>query len=104
MSVVAVAIKNQDAVWLAKAKRDGFFVDLITGKSNAVVRVDYSCVMHASRAHVFGFFFSIRRRHTRYIGDCSSDVCSSDLVTSSTRMIGPANSDWSVTGCSMTGP
>src|SRR5437762_3801314 len=25
------------------------------------------------------FFFSSRRRHTRYIGDCSSDVCSSDL-------------------------
>src|SRR5437764_13677606 len=27
------------------------------------------------------FFFSSRRRHTRYIGDWSSDVCSSDLVT-----------------------
>src|SRR5437763_16046761 len=26
------------------------------------------------------FFFSSRRRHTRYIGDWSSDVCSSDLV------------------------
>src|ERR1017187_2593041 len=25
------------------------------------------------------FFFSRRRRHTRYIGDWSSDVCSSDL-------------------------
>src|SRR5437879_8174240 len=25
------------------------------------------------------FLFSSRRRHTRYIGDCSSDVCSSDL-------------------------
>src|SRR5437762_7036940 len=32
---------------------------------------------------VFGlcfFFFSSRRRHTRYIGDWSSDVCSSDLA------------------------
>src|SRR5437763_3303965 len=29
------------------------------------------------------FFFSSRRRHTRYIGDWSSDVCSSDLVQSS---------------------
>src|SRR5437762_8944246 len=29
----------------------------------------------------FFFFFSSRRRHTRYIGDWSSDVCSSDLVT-----------------------
>src|SRR5437879_11246652 len=28
---------------------------------------------------VFCFFFSSRRRHTRYIGDWSSDVCSSDL-------------------------
>src|SRR5437763_13191064 len=27
------------------------------------------------------FFFSSRRRHTRYIGDWSSDVCSSDLVS-----------------------
>src|SRR5437762_10732178 len=29
---------------------------------------------------VFVFFFSSRRRHTRYIGDWSSDVCSSDLA------------------------
>src|SRR5437764_491599 len=28
-----------------------------------------------------GFFFSSRRRHTTYIGDWSSDVCSSDLYT-----------------------
>src|SRR5437764_4996701 len=28
------------------------------------------------------FFFSSRRRHTRYIGDWSSDVCSSDLSSS----------------------
>src|SRR5207248_4351724 len=27
------------------------------------------------------FFFSSRRRHTRSYGDWSSDVCSSDLVT-----------------------
>src|ERR1017187_902415 len=31
----------------------------------------------------FEFFFSSRRRHTRYIGDWSSDVCSSDLLTHS---------------------
>src|SRR5437763_6062506 len=30
--------------------------------------------------HLIFFFFSSRRRHTRYIGDWSSDVCSSDLV------------------------
>src|SRR5437762_12967307 len=29
------------------------------------------------------FFFSSRRRHTRYIGDWSSDVCSSDLISDS---------------------
>src|SRR5438876_345192 len=28
----------------------------------------------------YGFFFSSRRRHTRWTGDWSSDVCSSDLV------------------------
>src|SRR5437879_11319059 len=33
------------------------------------------------------FFFSSRRRHTRYIGDWSSDVCSSDLC--STRYFPP---------------
>src|SRR5437763_17183274 len=32
-----------------------------------------------------GFFFSSRRRHTRYIGDWSSDVCSSDLPPRSRR-------------------
>src|SRR3712207_8354369 len=29
----------------------------------------------------FSFFFSSRRRHTRYWRDWSSDVCSSDLST-----------------------
>src|SRR5690606_40049589 len=29
---------------------------------------------------LFGFFFSSRRRHTRFSRDWSSDVCSSDLV------------------------
>src|SRR6266487_3075158 len=28
---------------------------------------------------MIGFFFSSRRRHTRWTGDWSSDVCSSDL-------------------------
>src|SRR5437764_5855867 len=32
------------------------------------------------RDDAFIFFFSSRRRHTRYIGDWSSDVCSSDLT------------------------
>src|SRR5437879_13883147 len=36
------------------------------------------------------FFFSSRRRHTRYIGDWSSDVCSSDLPQ---RVIDRADDD-----------
>lgn len=43
-----------DAVWLAKARRDGYFVDLITGMSNGVVRVDYTWVRHGSRSEIFG--------------------------------------------------
>src|SRR3712207_7422584 len=45
----------------------------------------------------FFFFFSSRRRHTRYWRDWSSDVCSSDLVSSG----GPTcRSRWaSVTAC-----
>src|SRR5437899_4363223 len=31
------------------------------------------------------FFFSSRRRHTRCLSDWSSDVCSSDLVTTSLK-------------------
>src|SRR5690348_17381314 len=30
---------------------------------------------------IYFFFFSSRRRHTRWTGDWSSDVCSSDLTT-----------------------
>src|SRR5437879_11142511 len=37
---------------------------------------------------LFFFFFSSRRRHTRYIGDWSSDVCSSDLVALALVAIG----------------
>src|SRR5437763_6991982 len=37
-------------------------------------------------AFFFFFFFSSRRRHTRYIGDWSSDVCSSDLEVDRARV------------------
>src|SRR5690606_39711088 len=33
------------------------------------------------------FFFSSRRRHTRFSRDWSSDVCSSDLFASGTRIL-----------------
>src|SRR5690349_22741302 len=36
------------------------------------------------------FFFSSRRRHTRSLRDWSSDVCSSDLLTSATSSSGTA--------------
>src|SRR5437762_11408108 len=42
----------------------------------------FYCVIALSMVvFLFVFFFSSRRRHTRYIGDWSSDVCSSDLLT-----------------------
>lgn len=43
-----------DPVWLAKARRADYFVDLITGMSNAVVRVDYSWIKRATRSQIFG--------------------------------------------------
>src|SRR5437763_402436 len=44
----------------------------------------------------FFFFFSSRRRHTRYIGDWSSDVCSSDLRLDSSWMVRGVKSGGSV--------
>src|SRR5438309_3421240 len=40
--------------------------------------LQYACL---SDALDFSFFFSSRRRHTRWNCDWSSDVCSSDLVS-----------------------
>lgn len=42
-----------DPVWLAKAYRDNYFIDLITGMSNAVIVVDDSWIEHAHPAPVF---------------------------------------------------
>jgi putative nucleotidyltransferase-like protein len=44
----------RDPVWLAKAHRDGFFVDLITGMSNGVMSVDASWIERARPASVLG--------------------------------------------------
>src|SRR3712207_9143989 len=42
------------------------------------------------------FFFSSRRRHTRYWRDWSSDVCSSDLISDDDQTkIGKGMPDWS---------
>lgn len=43
-----------DPVWLAKAHRDGFFIDLITGMSNAVITVDESWIRRALPCVVLG--------------------------------------------------
>src|SRR5215203_6979947 len=39
----------------------------------------YCFFVHVLRVCIVFFFFSSRRRHTRYWRDWSSDVCSSDL-------------------------
>lgn len=43
-----------DPVWLAKARRDGFFVDLITGMSNGLIVVEDSWIQRAHSAVVYG--------------------------------------------------
>jgi len=43
-----------DAVWLAKAHRDGHFVDLITGMSNAALNVTDVWITRATRGAVLG--------------------------------------------------
>jgi hypothetical protein len=44
----------KDPVWLAKARRDGFFVDLITGMSNGLIVVEDSWINRACPAVVYG--------------------------------------------------
>jgi hypothetical protein len=43
-----------DPVWLFKAHRDGFYVDLITGMSNAIIVVENSWIERAKPATVHG--------------------------------------------------
>ncbi len=44
----------RDPVWLAKAWRNGYFVDLITGMSNGVIRVDRSWIERGTPALILG--------------------------------------------------
>src|SRR5690348_6854597 len=44
------------------------------------------------------FFFSSRRRHTRWTGDWSSDVCSSDLLDARLRELAPSLYLYDLTG------
>jgi hypothetical protein len=43
-----------DPVWLAKVRRGDYYVDLITGMSNAVIRVDQSWIDRATFTDVLG--------------------------------------------------
>src|SRR5437762_9225273 len=50
--------------------------------STGITQIRDACMKYYCITMTVGvvcFFFSSRRRHTRYIGDWSSDVCSSDL-------------------------
>lgn len=48
------SIEITDPVWLSKAKRNDFFVDLITGMSNGIITVDDSWIQGSARAKVSG--------------------------------------------------
>lgn len=48
------SIEVPDAVWLAKARRGAYFVDLITGMSNGVVRVDPTWISRAKVSGIVG--------------------------------------------------
>src|SRR2546430_6933180 len=63
--------------------------NLLTSASIAIVcislwfytfRLYYSSLLHSVCLYFCFFFFSSRRRHTRFDCDWSSDVCSSDLI------------------------
>ena len=47
-------VEITDPVWLAKAFRAGYFVDLITGMSNAIIKVDQSWIDRGSPAEILG--------------------------------------------------
>lgn len=44
----------RDPIWLGKAWREGYFIDLITGMSNAIIQVDQSWIDRTIRADILG--------------------------------------------------
>ncbi len=48
------AVEIKDPVWLAKAHRDSFFVDLITGMSNGIIVVDRSWIERGTPSEIMG--------------------------------------------------
>src|SRR5256886_11377653 len=66
--------------------------DVVNGLVRAVVqsvRVSRVEVVQVLVGIFFVFFFSSRRRHTRFDCDWSSDVCSSDLTTREVEVPAP---------------
>ncbi len=47
-------VEIRDPVWLAKAHREGFFVDLITGMSNGIIVVDPSWIQRGTPSEIMG--------------------------------------------------
>src|SRR5207253_1380596 len=58
----------------------------------------YICTLNIMRSSVSLFFFSSRRRHTRWPRDWSSDVCSSDLTG---VLVGHWSHPVAMTGCTV---
>jgi len=54
MEMAGFTTEITDPVWLAKIRQGDHFVDLITGMSNAVIRVDYSWIKRARQCELFG--------------------------------------------------
>src|SRR5437763_3075896 len=54
-------------------------LSLISTLANIIKPHLYHFIINRLHILIVRFFFSSRRRHTSYIGDWSSDVCSSDL-------------------------
>jgi Nucleotidyl transferase of unknown function (DUF2204) len=50
---VGLTCEVLDPAWLAKARRGNYFVDLITGMSNGIIRVDQSWIQRSSPTTVF---------------------------------------------------
>src|SRR5256886_3348755 len=57
--------------------------------------------LYSTRRAVCLFFFSSRRRHTRFDCDWSSDVCSSDLVAERDWLVHFADSDKAIRSASL---
>src|SRR5436189_1148440 len=54
---------------------------MVITRNASIQSQGFSRCHNASLIFALAFFFSSRRRHTMYIGDWSSDVCSSDLFS-----------------------